>query len=304
MEGYNVNTNMFNYGNYDPELYNLYQTPLLDPFNTRPSSVSSYQTSGTPNSVDDLSEQSQLEQTFSPAPQSTSTEETQTYETQWTQPFLNSHYHGYYAQNTAAIAPYMRGYSPHWAAMGNYIMEHPWYRYNQNYLPVSLQQQNDTPSESTWSDNSSTSTFSIKGTVKESADLCSENLEPEKLVPQSIKHFTNLPTEVLQSPSAHSSSSSSPSIPSDVIMSQPKNGNTTGNGQTKVSGRTKGKTVFTYEQRAILEKAFAEGNCYLARNKRILLAKQLKVDERNVRVWFQNRRVKAKRERERKLPIS
>lgn len=60
------------------------------------------------------------------------------------------------------------------------------------------------------------------------------------------------------------------------------------------------RTAFTSTQLLELERAFASG-MYLSRLRRIQLADSLRLSEKQVKIWFQNRRVKHKKE---ELPVS
>lgn len=55
------------------------------------------------------------------------------------------------------------------------------------------------------------------------------------------------------------------------------------------------RTAYTSEQLMTLERAFS-GSRYLSRSRRIEIAKSLHLNERQVKVWFQNRRMKHKKE--------
>ncbi|GJQ74043.1 hypothetical protein Trydic_g18966 [Trypoxylus dichotomus] len=71
---------------------------------------------------------------------------------------------------------------------------------------------------------------------------------------------------------------------------QQKSGNVAPNGVTK-----RARTAYTSVQLLELENAFSEGK-YLCRSKRICLAKALVLSERQIKIWFQNRRMKDKKE--------
>lgn len=63
------------------------------------------------------------------------------------------------------------------------------------------------------------------------------------------------------------------------------------------SGKKKTRTVFSRYQVHELEKKF-EGRQYLSSTDRSLLAQQLQLTETQVKIWFQNRRNKQKRQKE------
>ena len=65
----------------------------------------------------------------------------------------------------------------------------------------------------------------------------------------------------------------------------------------KVS-QSRGRTIFTEEQLEELEIAFAR-NQYVIGNERVELANSLGLGVKQVKIWFQNRRIKHRRSRKR-----
>merc|ERR1719309_1757853 len=69
-----------------------------------------------------------------------------------------------------------------------------------------------------------------------------------------------------------------------------------------MSGNEAGKpsrtrTMFTDDQLLQLEKAFTD-SLYLTKERKVQLCKQLKLTDRQVKIWFQNRRMKLKKEQQ------
>ena len=63
------------------------------------------------------------------------------------------------------------------------------------------------------------------------------------------------------------------------------------------SPRRRGRQIFTRYQTLELEKEF-HTNHYITRRRRIEMSHQLCITERQMKVWFQNRRMKLKKENE------
>lgn len=61
--------------------------------------------------------------------------------------------------------------------------------------------------------------------------------------------------------------------------------------------RKRARTTFSVEQLKKLEKRF-QGNHYIVGDERLKISKDLNLSEAQVKVWFQNRRIKFKRDQE------
>lgn len=64
---------------------------------------------------------------------------------------------------------------------------------------------------------------------------------------------------------------------------------------TANTGRKRARTAFTQDQLKEMELQFIECK-YINRMRRIELAQKLRLNEKQLKIWFQNRRMKAKRE--------
>ncbi|XP_013777658.1 homeobox protein engrailed-like A, partial [Limulus polyphemus] len=71
----------------------------------------------------------------------------------------------------------------------------------------------------------------------------------------------------------------------------------------KVPEEKKSRTAFTLDQRARLKKEFQE-NRYLTEKRRQDLAKELQLNESQIKIWFQNKRAKTKKAAGQKNPLA